>query len=164
MCHYITMILPAKTDVESTSAVFAVQHRKPMLLQNSRMQGVLQPGEIYIHPGSKMCDCGTSLGGLGRRPVENRVSRERKARLRKKGWSDAKFQRWLEQQRQTSDRKERIKTAMADAVAGCDPDGWGGIMRGLLNGLQLPYVGLLLHWYSASLDSEVIRSKGRTTL
>lgn len=164
MCHFITMILPAGTDLGSTSRVFGQHHFKPVEMSDHRVLPLLQSGEIYFHPTGKICDCGTALGSLGRRPEAARTSAEIFTRLRKKGWSETKIQRWMAQQVQTAERDKRVHDARVNAVAGSDPDGWCSILRGLLCDLRLPYAGILLHWYSGGLPTEAINARGRMSV
>jgi hypothetical protein len=81
--------------------------------------------------------------------------------LRKKGWSETKVQRWLEQQQAVYEREARMETARNACAEGSDPDGWSAILTELITEARLPYVGLLLHWYSGGLNSERIHLSGR---
>ncbi len=164
MCHFITMILPAGTGLEASSGVFARHNRKPVCLVSRHVDPFLQTGEVYLFPSRRMCDCGTALGSLNRQPESERISKATGDRFRKQGWSDAKIQRWLEQRSQTDERDRRISDAKSISVAGRGPDGWHGILRGLVCDLRLTYAGILLHWYSGGLETEKIEVKRRVTL
>lgn len=135
------------------------------IVGNSHLSAALLAGEIDVHPEAKMgCDCGTALGSLRPRAEVKRPQRSELENLRRKGWGTAKIEKWFEQKRIIENREARIDSAKRDASAGTDPDGWCTIVKSLLSDVRLNYVGLLLHWYSGSLDGEKIQVTGRTKL
>lgn len=165
MCHFITLIIPNRELLDKVSISLESHHRKMAIIGNAHLSVALRAGEIDVHPESKMgCDCGTALGSLRSRAEVRRPQRSEVEGLRRKGWGTAKIERWFEQRKAIENREARIDSAKRDASTGTDPDGWCSIMKSLLSDVPLSHVGLLLHWYSGSLDGEKIQVAGRTTL
>ena len=84
-------------------------HRQAEIIIDPHMTSVLRPGELYVQPASKVCDCGTSLGSLRSRPETKRPERSAVDALRRKGWSEFKITRCLVQRHETYTRKAKSK-------------------------------------------------------
>ncbi len=164
MCHFINLILPAGTDVNSAVPALASLKRSPVRLSKPHLESGLLPREIVIHLSGVVCDCGTVIGSFHREAIDGQSSEVTREKLQKKGWSEAKIKRWQEQQDQTSVRKKRTHALRKAATPGSTSDEWCEVFSRLQNESHLPYVGLLLHWYDGGLESQVIRIKARTTL
>ncbi len=61
--------------------------------------------------------------------------------LRKKGWGEAKIQRWLDQWQQIEERNERVRQP--------DQTTWIELLRSLFESGSTPWFGLVLHFYSS---------------
>ena len=153
------MVVPAKTDVESLKRTLREHGRGFVKVANRHIDKVLRRGEIYFAPISKYCDCGTALGMLHESKLKPRqFDHERHIeRLRRKKWSEAKIQRWLDQKK---DAAERIPTAALSILAhiekgDADPDGWVALIRDLKSKVGIPYAGILLHFYSGDLSERI---------
>ncbi|MGH8107407.1 MAG: hypothetical protein ACREO1_01640 [Arenimonas sp.] len=71
--------------------------------------------------------------------------------MRLKGWSEAKIARSLAQ------KLDKISQVNEAAVRsnGSQASGWCSFLSELLDSGKTPYVGLLLHFYSGSLESRI---------
>ena len=163
MCHFITMVTSPGTDRDSVSEVFRRYRRKVVPLKNRSIVPNLHPGESYFYPQEGMCDCGTALGSLNHQRDAGRVEKKCLDDLRKKGWSETKITRWVEQKKSIGEREERIQKLREEA-RGSDPDGWCGIMENLLVNAGALYAGLILHSYSGGLETERIERVRRIEL
>jgi len=161
MCHFITMVLPASADAQHVTEVFHRHHRRMARLTNPHLATQLRPDDMYVQPVPKMCDCGTSLGSLRRVSEPPRVERRETDQLRRKGWSDTKIDRWLQQQTQYLERLSRERESREAATRGTDPDSWCQTISELLALPGVRYAGLLLHWYSGGIESERIHLSDR---
>ncbi|MEW6306755.1 MAG: hypothetical protein AB1705_25085 [Verrucomicrobiota bacterium] len=166
MCYFITLILPVGNarDISVIDEILSRVHRTAEILSNPHLSQHLHLKERYLYPGGKMCECGTALGTLRETQPPKRIEKKEIDGLRKKGWSETKIQRWIEQQMSVKERKAQIKAKQDLAAHGSDPDGWTATVRALISEARLPYVGLLLHWYSGDLESERIPIKSRVKL
>jgi hypothetical protein len=63
------------------------------ITSNASLQSILQPGEVQLIT-TRACDCGTALDQRCEADVEVHTSPTEK--LRKRGWSQSKIDRWLE--------------------------------------------------------------------
>jgi hypothetical protein len=156
--------MPIKDDAESVAAMFKSHGFGFELISNPHVAQQIGPQDWYILTSGKYCDCGTALGSLVNRvPVKN-IDYERQVnKLRKQGWSEAKIKRWLEQKEQTKERHLREDEALAK---GGDPelDRWIMLFDELINVRQIPTMGLLLHWYHGSVETERIKIQRRERL
>ncbi len=94
------------------------------------------------------CDCGTILG---QRAEDDRNDAETErieeaARLRQRGWSGAKVERWLEDKARADNRPRR---AGPDSL-----ELWASVLRELLDVERLPQAGLFVHAYRGTLSVE----------
>ena len=153
MCHFVTMVLPPDADIESVQQVLGRYGRGFELLQNKHVGKLLKPREVYCLPTPKHCDCGTELGSA---PALSAgladISRDI-AKKRRKGWSETKIARWLEQKQDHQQaKKERSKEL---GGPGADLEDWLGIIRDLRADAGLAYLGIMLHWYTGPLSERI---------
>lgn len=125
MCLYILAVLPKDADAEAVKTLFRA-HGGRCVEAGGLSDGLragLAPAEHFFHTTPAHCDCGTPLGQAtlpGRDPVQ--VAEATAARLRRKGWSEAKIARSLAQQVAAEDRPSRqsgdlASTSLAEWVA-----------------------------------------------
>src|SRR6185312_15424788 len=154
MCHYITLIAPTD-DVAAIRVIMERHGRRADPIDNPSIRKVLRAGECQLLTTRRHCDCGTVLGG---RPVpteayEDKLAKE-EARLRHKGWSEAKIARAIEDHRK-ADARPRL---------GHGPDSlelWDAVLHDLREELKLPYVGLFFRMYSGNISTEVFSASRR---
>ena len=149
MCHYITAVLPGSADHTSLAAVADQYGRNLTPLKNSSIEEQLKIGERYFLTTRGHCDCGTALGALGRKekqlnPRNNSIEAEEE-KLRRRGWSESKISRWKEQ------RDQRL----ANLPKSADPTDWEHLITEMLNSGKTPFVGILLHFYSGSIEGPI---------
>ena len=149
MCHFVTAVLPARVN-HALLAEIAVRHGRALKpLKSPSIEGQLKTGERYFLTNRVHCDCGTALGALGRTEseLESRKSAidDEEQKLRRKGWSAAKINRWKEQ-------KSRHLARPKDAA---DTTDWQALLTEMCQSGQTPYVGLLLHWYDGPIEGRV---------
>ncbi len=153
MCHFITIVIPPKSDLDAIREVFQSYDRKLIPLSNPSIIDRLGDGEQYFQAQKKICDCGTALGSANHQRDLGRVDKKELDNLRRKGWGDSKINRWLEQKKAVDEREKRIRN-LRSLERGGDPDGWCAITRKTFDEAKIQYCGLLLHWYARGLDSE----------
>ena len=146
MCHYITLIVPTG-DVAAVRAVMERHGRVAGPIDNPSVRKVLRDGEHQYVTTRGHCDCGTVLAPRQDTPeaFEEALARQ-EARMRRKGWSDSKIARAIEDRRK------------ADAKpGGGGPDSfelWSAALRELRVDRKLPYVGLFIRFYSGAIATE----------
>ena len=125
MCTFILAVLPKDADAEAVKAIFRAHGRRCVEaggLSDGLLAG-LAPGERFFHTTPAHCDCGTLLGQAtspGRDPAQ--AAEATAARLRRKGWSEAKIARSLAQHAEAEARPPRpsgdlAPTSLAEWVA-----------------------------------------------
>jgi hypothetical protein len=96
------------------------------------------------------CDCGTVLGSARQAAARAPDWSAEEAKLVKKGWSNAKVARALEQRQQKDALKQEANEKADRAQAGS----LKGFISGVLRSGLTPELGLLLHSYGGPLDEE----------
>lgn len=154
MCHFITLIAPTG-DQAALEAVMAGHGRRARPVANASVARLLLPGERQYLTFRAHCDCGTALGW----PREERdaaaadeFARE-EARLRRRGWSEAKVARAIEDRKRTLAKPPRRPLDSHRL--------WATILTDLFERLELPRLGLLVHSYRGDLNEEEIEAVRR---
>jgi hypothetical protein len=161
MCHYITATVPDKDEIASVASIFKSHGMGFELISNPHVTQQIEPRDRYILTSGKFCDCGTALGSLHDQTSAKPIDYGMQVRkFQKQGWSKAKIQRWLDEKEQTKTRHLRKDAASAKAGA-LEIDRWIALLNELINIRQIPAVGILLHWYHGSVESERIKIKRR---
>ena len=154
MCYYITGIISSGIDFEKVNLVakdFSL-YLEPLVCSKT-VQQYLRNDEVYCWNTRGGCACGTDIGMFitdeERKNAQIREEREiqrKRNQKSKKGWSQAKLDRW-EQQKQN----HRIYTP---DVPGHDCENWTNFVRELFKALPVKKLGLMKHWYNHRIDSE----------
>ena len=153
MCHYITATFPGDARLEAIAALLDRHALGFERIDNPHVRGQLRPGDVQVSTTRKMCDCGTMLASRSRPEVEERTLEREVRKLRAKGWSEARIERWLAEKAMAADRAVRERGSMAD---GHEPEveRWLAVISEALNAGYARRFGLLVHWYSGGLESE----------
>ena len=162
MCHYITGTFESsKIGIEHINAIgkdFGLQF---VDCKNDFIHAQLDSKEHYIAKVSKYCDCGTPLGSWNKEHVKSiqRAQRSQEAeieKLKKKGWSAAKIERFLTN-RDKNNEKRGLSSQQQYEKATEDIQQWVNFINQLLSKTSIETFGLLLHFYSGSIENERIK-------
>ena len=145
MCYFITAVLPAKMVSQSVKTIFHEHGFGYQPVSNASFQEILSAGDQQILTTPGTCDCGTVLGSAstGNTSPSARIERDLQ-KLRSKGWSEAKIQRWQSQREDSSHNHHHSS----------ESERWILLIHKLLEQPQAKRIGLFLHWYSASVELE----------
>jgi hypothetical protein len=159
MCHFITAVLPGSANFYLVGDVAARFDRAWRPLASNPVLGQLRDGETYYLTTPGHCDCETVLGQATRAvTAAGRV--QKLARLRKKGWSETKIDRWLADKEHADKRRHQRVTAGT-----LDADRWLALLREILSSGATETIGLLMHWYSGPIsDADFIFARERVPL
>jgi hypothetical protein len=175
---FITATLPAAARWERVEPVLARHAFSWKTLENASLKEALAGDHYYLTTRSH-CDCDSALGSLGgritgprRQSAAGAAGRDPEvAKLRKRGWGEAKIRRWLEQRAQAAAswsraeaaRAEALGTAVREAGGSGEAQRWLGAIRELVGAADelrgaapVKHVGLLLHQYGGGLRTERI--------
>jgi hypothetical protein len=133
-------------------------------IKNEFVEQQLPQGTIYLWKKSSHCDCGTALGCMNLRNQQTEVpDRESETkRLRKKGWSEAKIQRWVEEKDKASDKKE-ARNEMYRHSQELRAEEWVKFIKDAVAHPAVGEFGLLLHFYKTAPERETIELKRHET-
>ncbi len=153
MCHFITLIAPT----ENAAAVRAIMERHGRAaspIDNPSVRKALRDGEHQFITTRGHCDCGTVLAPRHDTPAafEKKLAKEI-ARMKRKGWSKAKIERAIEDQRKADARPDG---GGSDSI-----ELWSVVLRDLGEELGLPYIGLLVRFYSGEIATEAFTATRR---
>lgn len=152
MCHFVTAVLPEAAPLQALDGIARLHGKQFAPLDNPSVHTQLRSAETYVLATAGVCDCGTGLGALGRAEARTRVNEHAEVRkLRRKGWTETKISRSLamKEGRVLAQHARRTDDALADAQA------WLDMLMDVFSSTQVPYVGLLLHWYNGALSSRI---------
>ncbi|MDR2566480.1 MAG: hypothetical protein LBC97_10610 [Bifidobacteriaceae bacterium] len=150
MCYFITATISGAGAAELNDVLRGAGSGvrfEPAL--NPHVQAQLDAGESYLAHKASGCDCDTWLGAATRhRPTADRVGR-----LRARGWSEARIERWL---LETEGAAARLAARQASPHHGDPATGepWIAVIGAALSHPRVTSFGLLLHFYSGSIDAE----------
>ncbi|TXH65277.1 MAG: hypothetical protein E6Q88_14105 [Lysobacteraceae bacterium] len=160
MCQFITAVMPADADAGALRKIFRAHGRAFGEYANPALMAQLPRGERCVWTTQGHCDCGTPLGAYPKEKVaatEHRRS-ERIARLRRRGWSEAKIARALDQH-DAAEARERIFRGQEPPPTSLAQ--WLALIEAALNTKATPWLGLLLNTYRGDVESEAIVLLGR---
>ncbi len=113
-----------------------------------------------------MCDCETGLGSLATFAdsadtlgQSDRALARKVQKLKAKGWSQSKIDRWLAHRDEAELKRERTaahREQRSREHYTSDAERWLGILGEMIESGNTSSVGLLIHWYSGQLESERI--------
>lgn len=126
-------------------------------IDNPFVSAQLPPGQ-YVRATQSVCDCGTPLGSSSAKENKKSLAEGESAhavaiaKLKKKGWSQAKIDRW-QAEKETASERSNLQRANS---SGADLKSWCQFIKAFLTASEGKALGLILHWYSGSLDGEKI--------
>jgi hypothetical protein len=153
MCHFITATVPHNADLKQVRAVIATHKHGFQQLANPHLQPQLPPDDQYLGLTRKMCDCGTVLGCLSQSEGKAVPEAREREKLRRKGWSPARIERWVAERERAGEKRARDR-GQAQEQRMAEAQGWIDFLRALLSTKGVAHVGLLLHWYRSAPEDE----------
>ena len=153
MCHFVTLIAPTD-DANAVRAIMDRHGRAADPTDNPSVRKVLLEGERQYVTTRGHCDCGTVLAPGHNTPetFEEKLAKEA-ARMKRKGWSEAKITRALD---------DRRKADARPSGGGSDSlELWNAVLGDLRDELRLPYAGLFVRFYSGAIATEVFEAARR---
>lgn len=161
MCLFITATLPRNASLNCVAPIFEAHRLSFKKISNPYVLNQLHAGDVYVSTTTSHCDCGSVLGSLNRRNKDETEDHEHELKkLRRKGWSEAKIQRWLEQKEQTKEKHLREDEALAGRNTPVARD-WAEFISELLGSRCTDRIGILLHFYHTGVDSERVKILGK---
>lgn len=164
MCYYITATMAPGGDESAVRRLAAAFMLKWEPLENPGVLKQLCDGELYFLTTRGMCDCETEFGAGLRAadslsPLERDLTRDVK-KFKKKGWSEAEIDRWIEKTMLEAARKRQ---KVAAYLRGPHPelDRWIQFVSAVLADALADWVGVLLHWYAGDIRTEAIWAGNR---
>jgi hypothetical protein len=154
MCHFITLIAPTG-DLAAVSAVMARHGRDARPIDNPSVRQVLREGERQYLTTSGHCDCGSVLSFRPDSPetLEKKHAAD-EGRLRRKGWSDAKIARAMDDRRKAAAKPKG--GSRTDSI-----DVWEAVLTDLRSELGLAHAGLFIRSYSGDIGDDTFQASRR---
>ncbi|MBS1715392.1 MAG: hypothetical protein JST30_13765 [Armatimonadetes bacterium] len=111
----------------------------------------LPDGTVQILATPGHCSCGTAIGGYYDQPVHLRAPDDKEVlKLKRKGWSDSRIQRWLDEKTAHLNEVGRAKSARD----GAELDQWVGVLKGAVDSGATDWIGLSLHFEGGASPKE----------
>jgi hypothetical protein len=143
VCHFITLVVAgySQTGLDKVMRRFG---RRAQTIENQSVQNALRQDERQYLTYGQSCDCGTVLARDHNMQVGLEVHHT--SRLKAKGWTDSKIQRWLE------DKSKKDGFEHEAAIDGLQL--WKDATDAILELPGVSATGLLLHNYQGSVEDE----------
>ncbi len=158
MCQFITATGGRIRDDHALRQLAKRSLLKWVPIDNpSVSSGLLLPDEHYFSTCRKMCDCGTELGcraGAAQRALSVETDEPRDIKkFRKRGWSEARIARWLEETRAS---RERSRERNFRHTHGPWPeiDRWIEFIQAVIENRTADWVGIFVHSYHGGVETE----------
>lgn len=150
MCYFISLVVGGLNE-EAVSSVLRVHDRRPFETPSKSIVKVLMDGERHFFAPAGHCDCGTVLAqpqeSEPRGNSDAKLQREI-AKLVRKGWTDAKIERWLKQKEDAEARPKPNRST--DSI-----EHWQAVLSDLSTQPEVSSVGYLVHFYSGDQRTEL---------
>jgi hypothetical protein len=149
MCWFVRLVVPSEVALEQVRPTLA-QHG----LTFDRCAAVtvpLRPGELAGRATTGHCDCDTELGATGLAADSGQARARKIATLRRKGWGDAKIERWCEETSRAAGRRRPPKETTPDLAT------WVALLGHIATDRPTPYLGLAIQWNSDVVTAEIAR-------
>lgn len=156
MCRFITAAVPADIDLPAVKPLLDKYGMSFKEVRNSFVESQLE-GDRYARVTGSVCDCDTVLGSVsaqGEVQTKATVSGDIE-KLKKKGWSQHKIERWLAEKSGATDRHQEADRSKSVAELAQ----WREFISVMLLDKSTNRLGLLIHMYSGSLEDEQIQIK-----
>lgn len=152
MCIFITAIVPSETPIPVLSGI-CEKHGFSVQEMNNSSLATFVPGSFQFLPIGGMCNCGTALRRIDSDDVRNPHDLTHEIeKLKQKGWSGAKIQRWkAEKERAANSKRESKETGRQEELRS-----WEGLIKELLSSRVVDQFNLIYHMYGGSVDDERI--------
>lgn len=158
MCFFISIVVKGG-DAKAIDLALRRHGRQATPFDNASMRNALQPDENHFLTTVGHCDCGTALS-----PTEyesgrlNSQKSKHVAKLKKKGWSGTKIERWIADRTKADERaEERHQLNAQDSL-----ELWTHIIDDVISVAGVHQAGILLHFYSGNLEDEVIEPRRKS--
>ncbi|HEY3321904.1 MAG TPA: hypothetical protein VGP72_15660 [Planctomycetota bacterium] len=151
MCYFITIVLDSRLDA---SRIAVAKPLSPWPYTNPNLVAQLSAHDALYCAMKGSCHCGTVLASAHQRQASGARYEEKTNKklteLRRKGWSEHKIQRWLEQR---ESQAERMRHDPAAYDAKPEVSAWLSLPQAVhaAGGREF---GVLLHFYAADVENE----------
>lgn len=153
MCHFITATLPPRADVDTVRGIATSFRRAWRPIESGPVVAQLAPGETYYLTTPNHCDCGTVLGSANRDAGQEIDPAQSIRKLKRKGWSESKIDRWLADKRAAAKRTHDKPLEPGEL----DSKTWNLLLSSVLESGATSKIGLMLHMYSGLITDAEIR-------
>jgi hypothetical protein len=147
VCRFVTATLPQSAPHAALDALARRWSRQFLRLHSPELSTQLPADCDYFRTTLGHCDCDAPLGETHRGLTRATDWSQEAAKLRRKGWTEAKLARALEQ----SGARESLKTLQYASDTQQRLQRWTQFVLGTLDSGLTPELGLLLHEYSGLL-------------
>jgi hypothetical protein len=153
MCYYITATLPAEINVEQLRVLIDKHTLGFVPLQSKFVSDQLPKGSQYYRATKSYCDCADSFGHAYhyRTPSRQIDFQQHTAKLRKKGWSEEKIRRSLQDKSRALEKSHSGNSQNADS--------WLSFLHQILSTELISQIGLMTHFYEGEPETEHLSIK-----
>ncbi|ANM30838.1 hypothetical protein ABI59_16545 [Acidobacteria bacterium Mor1] len=146
MCVYIHLLLEDSSDHAEASVLLGSYDKQLEAVENHRLRRQLGAFSPFLTT-RKFCDCGTAVGHLARDEDTAPYTEQDMRRMKRKGWTATKIERWKQEKERHWGRDHLQVVAELES--------WEQLLKALLR--SEARIGLLLHEYRGFIAEESFR-------
>lgn len=158
MCHFITAAITSSASIDALNDIAKKYDLKFYKIKNSFVESQLPKGFFYLSKYTNHCDCGTVLGSMYHFSNIDFDFKKEIKKLKRKGWSQTKIQRWLGDKEKNKEKLKRQSSANKQRHAP-EANEWFEFIKSVVHNHDLKKFGLLLHMYRTSPETEKVKLK-----
>jgi hypothetical protein len=155
MCHFITAYVPGDADPSAVEGALTTHGLGFERIENRHIAAQIPARSVQILTTAGACDCGTALASAARPASPAPPGDGEVAKLRKKGWTESRIRRWLDEKATAGARREAAEHARRPSP-GSETRRWVDAIRDVLGSGAAPWIGIVVHVYGGGLESERI--------
>lgn len=144
MCHFILSTIPPNVDQEIILRTIKKYHRDYRPAEHNLSGEIIHKDDKLYYTTKGHCDCGTPLG-TGNNSRSKGPSKRDLSKLRRKGWSEAKISRWVDQWMKNI-KKDNRKLSEYDRSTTPEITEWKELVIDILSQKEIVRFGLVLVW------------------
>lgn len=150
MCTFITAILGTETDLPQMRQLCEKHGFGTDAMDNVSLR-VLMPHGIQFLPVGGSCNCDTALGFAQRTTYQSHDLEHDIRKLKRKGWTTTKIERWRKSKEHSLQQKERQPYLELSR--------WKAWINEIVGIHTVKDFMIVLHFFKGTLDSEPIQIK-----
>ncbi|MFN8360906.1 MAG: hypothetical protein U0264_13415 [Candidatus Kapaibacterium sp.] len=146
MCQYINIIVPTDIKLDKIKLLLTKHGLGSRPFQNNFILRQIAKGGQLVNTTANNCDCSSVIGSAAR-SAHSDVQLTDIERLKRKGWSEKKIKKWVENKAKTNTQIKEWDR---------ERDQWTMFLEEAMKENNIGKLGLFIHWYNGNMEDEEV--------